>query len=610
MKTSAEILVTGATGHVGNVLIEKLLSGGKKIRALIYPGEDTTSLNDFNIERIEGDILNPGDIRRALDGVRYVYHLASLISIGGVSDDLVRDVNIRGTRNVALACRESGVKRLVYASSIHALERPEEGRIIDEALSFDPNNPAGVYDRSKAEASLEVERLTGTGLDAVIVCPTGIIGPGDFRRSEMGRMFCLWMKKKPHWMIDGHFDFVDVRDVADGLISACMKGESGETYILSGTRIRLTDLRALVQKEAELHSAQMMVPGKLALFGSKLIYPLQKFFRTTNGFTPYSIETVMGNSHISSAKAKNRFDYSPRPIELSVRDTVAWWRAHEALDRYPDWYGKVALIAGATGGIGSATARLLASKGVEVLLVGRREEKLAELTADLRSRGGRATYIAADLTGEDAVDKIQQIVASRFHGIDILVYSAGIGWYGYFSDMSWETADEMMQVNMRSFVRLSLYALKQMVSRKKGRIISIGSIAGEMEPQGVAVYSATKSFMNTINRSINRELRGSGVSASVLRPGAVASGFFDVAAGMANGRPIPAANAKISPERVAEKVWRLIRRPKAYVYVPFALSVLKYVRLVLGTVLDLLGPVHLKRRRGVFRPISAKPESG
>lgn len=599
MKAAAEILVTGATGHVGNVLISKLIEQGKKVRALIFPGEDTTSLNDFDIERIEGDILRPGDIREAVAGVRYVYHLASLISIGGISEELVRRVNVQGTRNVALACRESGVERLVYVSSIHALERPEEGRVIDEHLAYDPENPAGEYDRSKAEASLEVKRLVGTGLDAVIVCPTGIIGPMDFRRSEVGRMVCHWMKKRPHFMVDGYFDFVDVRDVADGLIAACQRGVSGETYILSGSRISLASLRGMVQKEAGIRSSQMMVPAKLTLFGTKLVYPFQKFFGVTNGFTPYSIETILSNSHISSAKAKISIGYSPRPFEESVRDTVAWWRSHAALDENPDWFGKVALIVGATGGIGSATARKLASKGLEVVLVGRRRDKLEALVSEIRSNGGRAVSVAVDIEKEGALEAIDRAVSSRYHGVDILVYSAGTGWYGYYSDMAWETADSMIEVNLRSLVRFSLYALKRMTKRNKGRIISIGSIAGEIEAQGVAVYSATKSFLNTLTRSISRELRGTRISASVLRPGAVASGFFDTAAGMTNGRPIPASNAKISPEKVAEKVWRLVLHPKAYAYVPRGLSILKYIRLGMGFILDILGPIHLKRRARV-----------
>lgn len=591
---AADILVTGATGHLGNVLIRKLTSQRKKVRALIYPGEDTTSLNEFDIERIEGDVLKPGCVRDAIEGVRYVYHLASLISIGNVSDELVRSVNIQGTRNIALACREGNVKRLVYVSSVHALQRPPDGMIIDETLSFDPNNPAGEYDRSKAEASLEVKRIAATGLDAVIVCPTGIIGPEDYRRSEMGKMICHWMKKRPHWMVEGSFDFVDVRDVADGLIAACNRGAAGGTYLLSGTRIRLSRLRELVQEEAGVHSAQIHVPQKIALAACKLTYPIQKLLGTANGFSPYAIETVMSNSHISSAKAKSQLKFRPRPIEESVKDTVAWWRGHSALDRYPGWYGKVALIAGATGGIGAAVARKLASKGLEVILVGRRTDKLLALKDEIISNGGRAQCIAADLTKEKALEKIHELVSTRYHGVDLLVYSAGIGWYGYFSDMSWETADTMLQVNVGGLTRLTLYSLKQMMLRKKGRVVLIGSIAGEIEPQGTAVYAATKSFVNTLSRSISRELRGSKIKASVLRPGAVASGFFETAKSL--GRPIPAAKMGITPERVAEKVWSLLVRPRATAYVPPGLGILRFVRAGLGFVLDLLGPVHLKRQ--------------
>ena len=593
---AAEILVTGATGHLGNVLIRKLIENGKKVRALIYPGEDAVPLADFDIERVEGDILEPGSVRQAINGVRYVFHLASLISIGGVSDDLVRRVNVEGTRNIALACREGGVKRLVYVSSVHALQRPEDGIAISENLSFDPKNPAGEYDRSKAEASLEVKRIAATGLDAVIVCPTGIIGPEDYRRSELGRMITLWMKKKPHWMTEGFFDFVDVRDVADGLIAACRRGVSGETYLLSGTRIRLARLRALVQAEAGLRSHQITIPARLALFGSRVVYPFQKLFGTTNGFTPYAIETVMSNSNISCEKAKRVLGYVSRPIEQSVRDTVAWWRSHQSLDKNPRWYGKVALVAGASGGIGAATALKLASKGIEVLLLGRRKDKLDALKEKIESGGGRASCIVADLTQESGLDEIQNFIASRYRGIDILVYSAGIGWYGFFSDMNWDTADTMMQVNLRALVRLTLYALKQMTGRRMGRVVLIGSIAGELEAQGTAVYAATKSFVNTLSRAVNRELRGSTVSASVLRPGAVSSGFFDVAKSMVNGRPVPAANTGITPERVAAKVWSLVRRPRAFAYVPGGLGILRFARVLLGFALDLLGPVHLKRQ--------------
>ena len=92
------------------------------------------------------------------------------------------------------ASRQSGVRRLVYTSSIHALERPKSDVTIDEKLRFDPHNPAGPYDRTKAEATLLVLQAAQQGLDAVVVCPTGVIGPYDYKRSELGEMMLSWMK--------------------------------------------------------------------------------------------------------------------------------------------------------------------------------------------------------------------------------------------------------------------------------------------------------------------------------------------------------------------------------------------------------------------------------
>ena len=597
----AEILVTGATGHVGNVLIRKLTDTGKNVRALIYPGEDTTSLVGLDVERIEGDILEPGDLREALTGIKYVYHLASLISIGGISDELVREVNIQGTRNVALACREFGVKRLVYASSIHALERPEEGTIIDERLEFDPDNPAGEYDRSKAEASLEILRLVDTGLDAVIVCPTGIIGPFDFRRSEMGRMIVEWMRNKPHWMIDGQFDFVDVRDVVGGLISACRHGKAGETYILSGTRIPLADIRRKVQRSAGVHSLEVMVPVKLALFGTRLVFPLQKLFRTVSGFTPYSIETVQSNSYISSAKAEAAIGFTKRPIDETLDDTAAWWRDNYTLAEHPEWYGKVAVVTGASGGTGAATARKLARMGLQLVLVARRKEMLDSLAREIEADGGRADVVAVDLTSDDAIGQIGDVITARYHGIDVLVNCAGIGWYGYFAEMHGQMMDAMVEVNNKSLVRLSLLALGMMKDRNRGSIINIGSIAGEIEAQGVALYSATKSFVNTFTRALSRELRGSRINVSVVKPGAVSTEFFAAARRLVGGRRVPLLHSSVSPTLVADTVWRILRRPRVYTYVPGGLGILRLVRSAFGLVLDAAGPFYLKRQARAAR---------
>jgi dihydroflavonol-4-reductase len=154
------ILVTGATGHIGNVLVRKLIKDGKKVRALILRGEDTFPIKDLDVEKVEGDILDPSSMDVAFSGVESVYHLAGIISIMPGKNPLVWNVNVEGTRNVVQAAIKAGIKRLVYTSSIHALARAPLGIEMNETLGFDSENPYGEYDRSKATASLLAMDLT------------------------------------------------------------------------------------------------------------------------------------------------------------------------------------------------------------------------------------------------------------------------------------------------------------------------------------------------------------------------------------------------------------------------------------------------------------------
>jgi dihydroflavonol-4-reductase len=202
--------------------------------------------------------------------------------------------------------------------------------VIDEKVPFDPNNPEGEYDRTKAEASIAVQNAARKGLDAVIVCPTGVIGPFDFRGSEMGELLRGWMQKKPHFLIEGAYDFVDVRDVAQGMILAVQKGRSGEVYILSGEQIKLNRLKQLVQKAMGFTTATIHIPMSLAHLAAKISPLYYHLTRQTPKFTSYSLETVGSNSVISHAKASRELGYRARPLFKSVADTIRWWRRKQS----------------------------------------------------------------------------------------------------------------------------------------------------------------------------------------------------------------------------------------------------------------------------------------
>jgi dihydroflavonol-4-reductase len=321
-------LVTGATGHIGNVLVRKLIAAGESVRVLILPGEDTLPLQDLLLEMVTGDVLNPRSLQKAMQGVTRVFHLAGIISILPGKDHLLHRVNVEGTKNVLSEARKAGVKRLVYTSSIHAIQRAPAGTRIDERLPFDPSNPAGAYDRSKAEASLAVLEAARNGLDSVIICPTGVIGPNDFRRSEIGQLILDCVDQKTQFYVDGAYDFVDVRDVADGMIRAAEKGRSGETYILSGEQITVRRIIDLLWDLTGRRFARIYIPFSVARFAARFTPLLYIHRKIKPRFTTYSLETLRSNSDISHAKATVELDYRPRRLMDTIADTVEWFRTN------------------------------------------------------------------------------------------------------------------------------------------------------------------------------------------------------------------------------------------------------------------------------------------
>jgi len=317
------ILVTGAAGHIGNVLVRELTSEGRHVRALILPGEDISSLDGLDIELAEGNVLDPLSLDKAMEGVDIVFHLAGVISIMPGHNELMKKVNVDGTKNVLRAAKKAGIARLVYTSSIHALSRNWKGRI-DERVPFDPDNPVGGYDRTKAEASLAVLDAVKDGLDAVIVCPTGVIGPHDYRGSEMGDLLMDWLRRKIHFLVKGAYDFVDVRDVARGHVLACDRGRTGEVYILSGWQIKVLELKKLVQDVLGYRIVSVTIPMRIAKIGAKIMPLYYRLTKKTPKFTDYSLETLQSNSNVSSKKSKRELGYNPRDLATTIKDTVRW----------------------------------------------------------------------------------------------------------------------------------------------------------------------------------------------------------------------------------------------------------------------------------------------
>jgi dihydroflavonol-4-reductase len=326
------VIVTGATGHIGNVLVRELLTRDLSVRVLVLPDDDTHPLAGLNVESVPGDITDPESLKSAFAGADIVFHLAGIVTIMPGMAAVLEKVNVDGMRNVIDACRACGVRRLVYTSSIHAVAEPPHGTVIDESQPFSPERVLGDYARSKARATLlllgEVKK---GGLDAVICCPTGVIGPWDYGISNIGQLIIDFASGHLKSYVSGAYDFVDVRDVARGLILAAEKGQSGRHYIFSGAQVQVPELIKELEHDIGYPAPTYRIPAIIARAAGVLASVYYRLLRRKPVFTAYSIDVLRSNSLVSSARARQELGFTSRPWQDSIRDHVEWFRAEGML---------------------------------------------------------------------------------------------------------------------------------------------------------------------------------------------------------------------------------------------------------------------------------------
>jgi dihydroflavonol-4-reductase len=320
-------LVTGATGHVGNVLVRRLVEEGAPVRALVLPRDNCASLCGLQVEKVEGNVLEPASLDRAMEDVDIVYHLAGLISIVPGSEALMRRVNVEGVRNVAAAARRAGIRRMVHVSSIHAFSRLAAGEMVTEGTPLALMNAAGSYDQTKAEGTMVLREAMAQGLDAVVIHPTAIIGPHDYLGSELGKAMLGFSQRHLQLLVGGAYDFIDVRDIVQGMLLARELGRQGDAFILSGTYATIPQLNGLVQQLAGIHTGRLVLPKCVATIFARLMQHVYTLTSTTPQFTPYSLRTLYDNARFSSRKAREQLGFRTRPLAETIQDTLLWRRS-------------------------------------------------------------------------------------------------------------------------------------------------------------------------------------------------------------------------------------------------------------------------------------------
>lgn len=318
------VAVTGATGHIGANVVRDLLANGFQVRALCDPNDSHAALAGLDVETAQADVLRPADLAPALQGVDAVIHIAGIVSITGDLEGRVMKTNVEGVRNVARACQQTGVSRLVHVSSIHAFAAlPGTQRLDETARSA--GRTCFAYGRSKSAGERELLAAVGDGLNAVILNPTGVLGPHDHSNSHGGQLLRDHFRGRIPALVNAGFDWVDARDVAAAIRAALHSGRSGERYILSGRWASSKEIADLCELVSGTPAPRLILPVWFALSG----LPFLRLLARIMGSRPlYTYESLLilrdSNKNCSSEKACRELGFRARPLRDTIRDTYQW----------------------------------------------------------------------------------------------------------------------------------------------------------------------------------------------------------------------------------------------------------------------------------------------
>lgn len=323
----SKVLVTGSTGFIGTELTAELERRGRAVRALVRSRSDRRGLAGPGIEQVPGDVLEIESLRRAMAGCGEVHHLAGYARNWAADPATYHRINAEGTRNVLEAARQTGVRRVVVASSIVALGPTPPGAVADEtAARLLP--PLTEYEASKLEAEREAMGGVARGLEALVVNPTRVFGPGKWTEgNSVSRLVDLYDRGRMPFLLDGGRsvgNYAYVSDLVAGFIAAMERGRPGERYILGGENASLRHLLDLVDRASGRRHLRLPLPATLARAFARMERWRAEWLGGYPLITPGWLETFLRHGAFSCAKAERELGYRITPLAEGIRRTWEW----------------------------------------------------------------------------------------------------------------------------------------------------------------------------------------------------------------------------------------------------------------------------------------------
>ena len=327
-------LVTGASGHIGSAIVRQLASSGRKVRAMVRPTSRLDGLQDVdgkilpNVEIINGDLLDPPSLARALEGVEVLYHTAAVFKTRLLDESVIEKTNVEGTSNILHACsRSRELRKILFTSSVAAIGCSRRPDIVLNETTWN-NEPIDKYVASKTQSEKNArELMEKLSLPIVFLNPATVLGAHDFSPTPSNGFVLLSMQKpSPVYFAGGH-SYCHVEDVAKAHIVAETKGRVGERYVLAGDNISMEDFFQEVSK----------------LTGNrKPLVKIGHIFVTIAGFVFESLSWITGNpplftrkkahklidyyGYFDSSKAKTELDYHTQSFPSLLKDCERWFQ--------------------------------------------------------------------------------------------------------------------------------------------------------------------------------------------------------------------------------------------------------------------------------------------
>ena len=320
-------LVTGANGFVGSALCRALCARQQEVRAFVRQGSDTTNLADLPVTLVHGDLRDRESLHRAMDGCRFVYHVAADYRLWVPDPASMYAINVEGSRNVVLAATAVGVERVVYTSSVAVIKPDADGGVSDETTPTVEDDMIGHYKRSTFLAEKAVRQLIAeTSAPVVIVNPSTPIGPGDIRPTPTGKIILdALCGRMPAYVATG-LNLVHVDDVATGHIAACDSGVIGRNYILGGEDVSLKNFLELIAQYGDHRPPVVAIPHSVAMLYARVSEGWAVVSKKEPAASLDAVRMAKKCMYFSSERARSELNYQHRPVAESVAAAVDWFQ--------------------------------------------------------------------------------------------------------------------------------------------------------------------------------------------------------------------------------------------------------------------------------------------